>query len=1148
MHINRIPPILNGTVPAHGFPDSQPQQHHKRYHVSNRRLHRNLSRKKHWTNNGPRLQQRTKQKVAAKNTNIKAELPPDFKRCLQRSATNTIVRDGVKAPLILRQLTGLGPKFVFPNKPKSNTEDIIGLTIAMRIVSDSAADSKTSKRMFDRFLQAVDEHYKKRNLHQPAKFMNETDRIDRYLSIQYKACVRFLTQHPDIIITESDKGHKTIISSKTALIKKRQDFIDQQIRDGVYTTFAKNQTMSWEQAMDEKRRLLAKAKSAEFACIIRTLNPIFKTDRAKGLQVPKYGEIKRQAFQMAKMSIAMKAHKGDVFPIRPIIAAPDAMGADLEAFILLRLERIYAAHTKADTTEYNNIAARMQQYRFIARDSQHVHQELQHHHIPANHQMYTVDFANMYTNINISAAITIISARYDDIIAPTTSMPKNVFIHALQKILQLNEHFSAGMRVYRQAKGLPMGGKLSYALSEIVTSEGLRAAVDEATSSGIEISYIAKYVDDILIITNGKHQHPSGVTNTEAFKTLLSNNIVGMPITHEEETDCGDHFEIKYLNMAIIRRKVWCAQHAHVSTKWTMQPYATGRIMNAWSAHTTQAKTTIIKEHLRTAIKVSSPEHHMAVIQHSYNILRTNGYRNKAIMLCLREVCADENIDFATAMNIMDKEQHDNPDGNHCQGGIADCNPAANIRATPIPCEYNAQPQTIDNNDGVQGCNDITLTLSYHNDKILAISDIENIPPRPKKRRRRVKCAICCATMYTWTNETSHAACITGSIRAGDPLQARRDDQASNYKAPKKPTSDRGRPQLLRPIPSRHQPHCNEEPARHMMSQPADGSDTQILPRLVFASQQPECRSTSDITQPTEIVRNTMMTERQMMTQPAEHSDTQTSQRWMFASQCLMRTHMADPKITVRSENGRPAEEPAPPIRISDSAAPIRTTVPAAPIRTIVPASLTRTTASASTQTKPTKGRAGPTQLPTHNQKPACNFEFFNPRQFDYISAPYIRGLTETVQLIIASEGLTCTLMHRQQPNRLFTALKDKTPVTERAMVTFSVTCHTCGTDLFYNAIDTTVGEVISNLSTLNTPALTDHAIAWKEPRIVRVHTTANKAQIALGIYRGTIAADPGSPHNTTASNKLPESITSIMRSYHATASNEVDAEQGNIN
>lgn len=1034
---HRTPPLPVAIVPANHFINSPTQQRRqKKCQPTNQRIHRNLSRKNVWLKSRTVARSKNTRRIAAKNTSIKVELPRDFKERLQRSAEHTIVLDGVKVPLILRQLAGLGPKFVFPNEPYSNNEDIIGLTIAMRIVSDSAPDSKTTKRMFARYLQAVEEHYKDKNRRKPAKIITtDADRIDRYLCMQHKTCIRFLRQHPDIIITESDKGHKTIISSKTALVKKRQDFIDQQVQDGVYSTFAKSQHLTWEQATDEKRRLLAKAKTAEFACLIRSLNQIFKKDRANGLQVPKYGEIKPQAYQMARMVVAMKAHKGVAFPIRPIIAAPDAMGADLEAYILRRLERIYAPASSSPPADSSNTAARMAEYRFIARDSLQVHSELHQHHFPTNHQAYTVDFANMYTNINIGAALSIIEAKYDEAIAPTTSMPKSMFLHALRKTLQINEHFSAGMRIYRQAKGLPMGGKLSYALSEIVTSEGLRAAVDKASSNGIEISYIAKYVDDILLIINGRDLQPNGERNMDTFKKLLGNHIVGMPITHEEEEDCGDFFEIKYLNMAILRRKTPQPNKSYISTRWTMQSYATGRIINAWSAHTTIAKTTAVKEQLRTAIKVTSAEHQMAAISLNCKILQNNGYRTKMIMLSLREVCGDENVDFEAAKVYLDNSQD--------QRGIDEADNCSGL--VPRESNNNVEYHYSDCLRPNDIAKDVAIDPVPHQDNSMTTS--HQSPSKPPKRRRRVKCSICRATLHTWTNETAHVACIVGRTLAGDPLQK----QCSNF------TSS---PALLTKCTSVAVNLANRK-----------------IPSAV----------------------NDPAYQREMMSQPAPESDTQVPGRQLFTSQLPTKPKTVAPGSTSINQPSRP------------------------------------TTAVTATQTIPTKGRAPPAPLPTHTRKPACNFDFVNPRQFDYISAPYIQQLTEITQKIITSEGLTCKLMHRQPMNKLFTPLKDKIPEIEKSMVTFAVTCHTCGLDLYFNAIDAPVGEVISKLKSNVAPTNADHVIEWKAPKTIRAHSTVNKANIALSIYRGTISDEPGNPHRFST-NIFSETISNIMKKSHANA------------
>lgn len=113
------------------------------------------------------------------------------------------------------------------------------------------------------------------------------------------------------------------------------------------------------------------------------------------------------------------------------------------------------------------------------------------------------------------------------------------------------------------------------------------------------------------------------------------------------------------------------------------------------------------------------------------------------------------------------------------------------------------------------------------------------------------------------------------------------------------------------------------------------------------------------------------------------------------------------------------------------------------------------------TQTDPVKGRCTKQPLPEVGMRHRSLNAPCNDRGIEYISAPYIAGLTEAAQTILTEAGLVCRLMHRQADNSLYRMLKDVTPITCRCMVTFAVECCPCGGEIFINALESTIGQVI---------------------------------------------------------------------------------------
>lgn len=577
------------------------------------------------------------------------DLPREFQRTLKYAENNTIVLDGLEVPSYFKQMAGLGPKFAFPDT--HNKQDIIGLTTVMQMIADSIPNWTITKRTMNEYFQAVQRHRDNKQTDGNSTANREgngtRENIERYLCQEKKKCLHFLANNPEIIVTESDKGHKTIICTKTTLYKKREDFIKQQVEDGTYITIGKHSNYT------DTISKLRKAKTKQLELIIKQINPILSDDRLAGLPTIGYGILEPSAYIIARLDVAIKSHKGTTYPIRPIIANPTAMGPELEEYILSRIELIY--EYEVPNTRTNSIRARLAGNTFITKDAQTVHDNIDGLEIDRSHKIFSIDFVNMYTNINLQKAIDIIDENFDDKIRPTTSIPRKQFIYLIKTIISINKHFTANSKIYAQNKGLPMGGKLSYALSEIVTSQGVMRAVNQAVENGVHIDYLAKYVDDILIIMDeGRDSN-----NIDTISQLIEHYIPGMPVTYEKEAVKNGHIQLKYLNISIIRQPT--KKGSIIRTRWTKHDFATGRTINAWSAQEREIKTNMIKETLRTAIRLSSHIYIPEAISQIWSILENNGYTTGQMLDNLREVCGDENIRYEYAIKNTKQIKY-NPD------------------------------------------------------------------------------------------------------------------------------------------------------------------------------------------------------------------------------------------------------------------------------------------------------------------------------------------------------------------------------------------------------------------------------------------------------------------------------------------------------
>lgn len=206
-------------------------------------------------------------------------------------------------------------------------------------------------------------------------------------------------------------------------------------------------------------------------------------------------------------------------------------------------------------------------------------------------------------------------------------------------MLDINSHFAVGGNIYQQA----------YAISEIITGEGVKEAIKEVTGAGLDIAYIAKYVDDIIIIMEDDMEG----TNISKMISILSQHIPNMPITYEKEEISGKYFSIRYLETMLLRERFNCKTTQKIKMKWSRKAFASDRMLNSLSAQDKNIKHNVCKEAYRTTLALTSEDFRMEALLEVHKLIMTNGYAGDHIMGILREVCGDENIDFEWATNCI---------------------------------------------------------------------------------------------------------------------------------------------------------------------------------------------------------------------------------------------------------------------------------------------------------------------------------------------------------------------------------------------------------------------------------------------------------------------------------------------------------------
>lgn len=198
--------------------------------------------------------------------------------------------------------------------------------------------------------------------------------------------------------------------------------------------------------------------------------------------------------------------------------------------------------------------------------------------IHTNYRLVSLDYTSMYTNIDLEDFYEIINKEYDLLnIYKDFHICKMDLINVFKDMM---EHFSYIQYIepnghimhYKQSKGIPMGGTLSYHISEVVTARHLENIINSFPTSSI--LRIFKYVDDVLIICNSLFYN-----NTQRIGQCLN----GMKFELEME---NTKKLIVFLNLELYR----C--NTKIYHKWYNKPYCSNRTIDYYSSQPTHMKST----------------------------------------------------------------------------------------------------------------------------------------------------------------------------------------------------------------------------------------------------------------------------------------------------------------------------------------------------------------------------------------------------------------------------------------------------------------------------------------------------------------------------------------------------------------------------
>ena len=378
----------------------------------------------------------------------------------------------------------------------------------------------------------------------------------------------FKKHKKEIVITNSDKGNKTVVIY-------RDDY---------------NQKMN--QLLDDKKTY--KTIRTDPTSKLQTMNQKLVNDLYKQQYINLSEKIKLSCSAPSAPVLygLPKIHKPNL-PLRPIAASTNVPCYGLSKYIGKILKNIIS--------EELNI-----------KNSFQLKDKMKEISLEEDEILVSFDVVSLFTNIPTYTAIKIIMQKWE-ILKEHTKIPKKDFLKILQFCLTDNNYFRYENTFYNQTFGMPMGNPLSPTIADIVLDHLLNDSIDKLLKCNTKIKFIAKYVDDIIAVVKN--------SETNIILKTLNEYHTKLNFTLEMENENM----IPFLDVKLIR------QNNRIIFNWYTKPMSSGRIINFMSTQPMKYKVNTAKNLIDKVIDISDTNFHNENIKIIREILEMNNFPNKII-------------------------------------------------------------------------------------------------------------------------------------------------------------------------------------------------------------------------------------------------------------------------------------------------------------------------------------------------------------------------------------------------------------------------------------------------------------------------------------------------------------------------------------
>lgn len=380
---------------------------------------------------------------------------------------------------------------------------------------------------------------------------------------EFYNCKRYLKEHPDLQVLQSDKGNVTVIMDKSQYIELSNgilndlDYYRRLPRDPTTTIQTKGNTL------------------------IKKLVTSGHISQMQGKSLYSYNSIPARFYGLPKV------HK-PVLSLRPIISSLNTPTSKISGYI----------------SEIISSYLSVSRGRYYVEDSFSFSTFISEFQLPEDYVLISLDVVSLFTNISLELALSAIQHRWESISSHTT-IPKEDFINIIRFLFNSNYFIFQG-NFYNQILGSPMGSKFSPSIAEVVMDFLLDGIL---TDIPFEMPFIKKYVDDIICAV------PSDKTSYTLERFNRQSESIKFTIELENNNS------VPFLDTLVIRRP-----DNTLILDWYRKPSSSGRYLHYFSNHPQRQKINMVTGLKNRIQRISHPTLKEKNMKLLYQLMLENGY------------------------------------------------------------------------------------------------------------------------------------------------------------------------------------------------------------------------------------------------------------------------------------------------------------------------------------------------------------------------------------------------------------------------------------------------------------------------------------------------------------------------------------------